>query len=56
MKQNNNCQFCEGTGFHFSTIKPCQACEGTGKEIVRKQLQKVYNAKNKLPINYNLKG
>lgn len=47
-----NCHYCEGTGGYFG--KSCGACDGTGEERVRKQLQKVYNAKNKLPINYNL--
>ena len=50
----NDCFYCEGTGRHFGG-DDCQACEGTGSELVRKQLQKVYNAKNNLPLNYNLK-
>ena len=51
-KRIDGCDFCEGTGGHFG--KSCGACNGTGSEIMRKQLQKVYNAKNNLPINYNL--
>jgi len=47
-----NCHYCEGTGGYFG--KSCGACDGTGEERVRKQLQKVYNSKNNLPINYNL--
>ena len=47
-----DCHFCEGTGGHFG--KSCGACNGTGSERMRKQLQKVYNAQNNLPINYNL--
>ena len=50
---NKSCHFCEGTGGHFG--KSCGACDGTGSELVRKQMQKVYNAKNKLPLNYNLR-
>lgn len=46
------CFYCEGSGRHFG--KPCPACDSTGEEIVRKQMQKVHNAKNKLPLNYNL--
>lgn len=57
-KNSNNpykvdgCSFCEGTTRHFG--KDCAACNGTGSDLVRKQLQKVYNATNKLPLNYNL--
>lgn len=40
------CEFCEGTQFHWG--KSCKACDGTGSEKVRKQLIKVYNAKNNL--------
>jgi DnaJ-class molecular chaperone len=47
-----DCFYCEGTKMHWG--KPCGACNGTGKEIVRKQLQKVYNSENGLPINSNL--
>jgi len=48
-----SCTFCEGTEKHFGS--DCKACDATGEEVVRKQLQKVYNAKNKLPLNYNLR-
>lgn len=48
----DNCDYCEGSGGHFG--KSCGACDGTGSERIRKQLQKVYNSKNGLPINYNL--
>ena len=51
-KRIDDCDFCEGTGGHFG--KSCGACNGTGSERMRKQLQKVYNAQNNLPINYNL--
>ena len=47
-----DCFYCEGTKLKYG--EPCQGCEGTGKETVRKQLQKVYNAKNGLPIRDNL--
>ena len=47
-----DCGYCEGTKLHFGI--DCVACDGTGKEVVRKQLQKVYNAKNDLPIRENL--
>lgn len=50
----DNCSFCEGTGKHFGGI--CGACDGTGSNRMRKQLQKVYNAQNNLPINYNLRA
>jgi len=50
----DGCDFCEGTGGHFG--KSCGACNGTGSERMRKQLQKVYNAENNLPINYNLRS
>lgn len=46
------CFYCEGTKYHFGA--ECGACDGTGKELVRKQMQKVYNSKNDLPLNYNL--
>ena len=45
----NACYFCEGSKYHFG--KECGACDGTGIERVRKQLVKVYNAKNNLPLN-----
>ena len=48
----DECDFCEGSGRHWGGS--CGACDGTGSELVRKQMQKVYNAKNKLPLNYNL--
>ena len=48
-----DCFYCEGLKTHFA--KSCGACDGTGKEIIRKQLQKVYNAKNNKPIRTNLK-
>lgn len=48
----NDCHYCEGTKIHWG--KSCPACNGSGKEIVRKQLQKVYNAENGLPIYDNL--
>lgn len=51
-KGSNNCEFCEGIGIHWG--KSCGACDGTGSELVRRQIQKVYNAKNNLPISYNL--
>lgn len=51
-KPEDNCSYCEGTILHFGKI--CGACNGTGSERMRKQLQKVYNAQNNLPINYNL--
>ena len=47
-----DCPECEGLKYHWG--KPCGACDGTGSEKVRRQLQKVYNAKNGLPINYNI--
>lgn len=47
-----DCFFCEGHKLHFGDT--CKACDGTGKEIVRKQLQKVYNAKNDLLIRYDI--
>lgn len=46
------CIYCDGTGKHWGV--DCGGCEGTGNDKVRKQLQKVYNAKNNLPINYNV--
>lgn len=42
------CFFCEGTKYHWGST--CGACDGTGKDIVRTQLQKVYNAKNGINI------
>jgi DnaJ-class molecular chaperone len=51
---SKDCFYCEGTGRHFIGDN-CQACDGTGSELVRRQLQKVYNSKNNLPLNYNLK-
>lgn len=51
-KGSDTCDYCEGIGRHFG--KECGACNGTGSERMRKQLQKVYNAKNDLPINYNI--
>ena len=50
---SKSCTFCEGTRKHFGV--DCRACDATGEELVRKQMQKVYNAKNKLPLNYNLR-
>ena len=44
------CFFCEGTGVHWGS--PCGACDGTGKDSVRKQLHKAYNAKHGIPINH----
>ena len=52
VQNKNDCDNCEGSGFYFG--KECGACDGTGKELVRRQLQKVYNAKNKLPLSYNI--
>lgn len=51
--KKDQCFFCEGTKRHWGS--ECGACDGTGLEKVRKQLQKVYNAKHGLPINQNLK-
>ena len=48
----NACNFCDGTSFHFGVS--CPACDGTGKRKVQIQKQKVYNAKNDLPINNNI--
>jgi DnaJ-class molecular chaperone len=50
----DSCTFCEGTKFHWG--KKCGACDGTGSENVRKQLVKVYNAKNGIKIRSNLKA
>lgn len=47
-----DCIHCEGTRNHFGG--ECGGCNGTGKDIVRKQKQKVHNAENDLPLNYNL--
>lgn len=47
------CTYCEGTSFHMSRTKECGACDGTGKKIVQTQLEKVYRAKNNLPIRKN---
>lgn len=52
LKNNDECYFCEGKKRHFGQI--CGACDSTGSEKVRKQIQKVYNAKNNLPINYEI--
>jgi DnaJ-class molecular chaperone len=49
----SHCSVCEGTQFHQGVS--CPACNGSGKEKVRKQLQKVYNAENGLPINHGIK-
>lgn len=49
---NDDCWFCEGTKKHFG--KACGACDDTGSDKVRKQLVKLYNAKNGLPIRANL--
>lgn len=46
------CEFCEGTKYHWG--KECGACDGTGSEKVRRQLVKVYNAKNGIKIRSNL--
>lgn len=48
----SSCFYCEGLKFRWG--KECSACDGTGSEKVRKQLQKVYNAKNNIPLNFNL--
>ena len=45
----DECPYCEGTKFHWG--KECGACEGTGSKKVKVQLDKVYRAKNGLPIN-----
>jgi DnaJ-class molecular chaperone len=47
-----DCNWCEGTGYYWG--KECMCCDGTGLDKVRKQKQKLYNAKNNLPINYNV--
>ena len=49
----DECFYCEGTKMHWG--KECGACDGTGSDKVRKQLVKVYNAKNNIPIRTNLK-
>jgi len=49
----DDCFYCEGTKLHWG--KNCGACDGTGSEKVRKQLVRVYNAKNNIPIRDNLK-
>jgi len=46
------CIYCEGSQKHWGV--ECPACDGTGLDKVRKQLQKVYNAKNNLPLRYNV--
>lgn len=46
------CFFCEGTGLHWGS--ECKGCDGSGSDKVRKQLLKVYNAKNGLPINQSI--
>lgn len=51
----DKCWHCEGLGFKYGVGNPCGACEGTGSDLVRRQVQKVYNSKNKLPLNHNLK-
>jgi DnaJ-class molecular chaperone len=51
-KLKDACNYCEGIGIYFGGT--CGGCNGTGSEKMRKQLQKVYNAQNNLPINYNL--
>lgn len=51
---NDNCEFCEGSTYHWG--KECGACDGTGSEKVRRQLVKVYNAKNGIKIRSNLKA
>ncbi len=51
-KRKDACEFCEGTGYTWGD--DCKACDGTGRESVRKQLQRVYNVKNNLPLNYNV--
>jgi len=53
-KPKDACDNCEGIGNYFGGI--CGACNGTGSERIRRQLQKVYNAQNNLPINYNLRS
>ena len=50
----DDCFYCEGTKYHWG--KECGACDGTGSEKVRKQLVKVYNAKNGIKIRNNLKA
>ena len=45
---NSACDACDGTSFHLG--KDCGACDGTGKKKVQLQLDKVYRAKNDLPI------
>ncbi len=47
-----SCWWCNGSKFHLAT--KCFPCNGTGKDRVRVQGQKLYNALNDLPINYNL--
>jgi len=49
----DDCFYCEGSEHHWG--KACGACDGTGSEKVRKQLVKVYNAKNNIPIRTNVK-
>lgn len=47
-----DCWYCEGTKRHMGA--ECGACNSSGKESVRKQLVKVYNAENDIPIRTNL--
>nr|DAI89679.1 MAG TPA: hypothetical protein [Caudoviricetes sp.] len=51
-KKIEKCYVCEGTGMHFGGN--C-CCDGTGSDVVRRQNQKSYNAKNGLPINQDVK-
>lgn len=50
--KKDDCFFCEGRGVKYN--EKCPPCDGTGKKRVQIQMQKVYNAKNDLPIYYNL--
>ncbi len=47
------CTYCEGTCFHFG--KECGACDGTGKKKVQFLLDRVYKAKNDLPLRQSIK-
>lgn len=49
----NGCVFCGGSGAICWGGK-CGACNGSGKEKIRRILQKLYNAENNLPNDYNL--